>query len=415
MFFVLLMVAILPLKQTFWNDDFAGLTPIKYVGAAAALYAVFYAVMRGRTPDYLGTWQARLYLLFTLLAFVSYLGTDSEFSNDTFLAVTSLFLLCFTLLSVVDSVKRLRWVLLAGVGSVGWASLYVIREWQKNRGWATGFRGGWIVGDVNHFSVSAIFAIAVAWCLAKEPMRPAWERRFCQGCMLLSLAALVVGASRGGLLGLVAAMLFVAARSHRRARNLTTVLVLLGGFNLAYPHSPFWRFLDPNHSDIESSDNHRASWEASLRMISDHPLTGIGIGTFKSQMEKYRPAWYDGPPFMAHNAYLGVTAEMGIPCLPLFLGVLIATYVSLEKTYRNRFVPPLLSQAAVGLQASLLGCAIAIFFFSAEYHEHLWFTVFMSMPLPPLAARFAARARAAAPGRGGHAEASQIRTEIVHR
>ncbi len=385
MLIVLLLITLLPFKENPFLNDYKGdWTFTKYVGGACAIYAVVYLACNGRFPRYLGSWQARLYLPFTLLVYISYMFTRTSSSMNPILMVTSLSVLGFILLSVIDSMKRLRWVLMTAVGSVALASLYVIREWQKNKGWATGSRGAWVVGDTNHFGITAICGITLAWYLAQE-RRSKWERLFCWGCLLLTFAAAIIGASRGGFLGLVAAMLFAAIRSRKRTRNIFVVLVLLVGFNVAYPYSPLQRLLHPSRSDSESSDNHRASWQVALEMVREHPITGIGIGELKSQFNKYRPAWYEGPASMAHNAYLSVAAETGIPGFLLFLSVIIATYISLERTSRKRSIPPLITEAAVALQAGLVGASVSIFFIPAEYHEHLWFIIVMSMCLPPLA------------------------------
>src|SRR5260370_11775028 len=308
MLIVLLLIAFLPFKQNPFLNDYAGdWTFTKYLGGACTIYAVAYVCSHGRFSSYLGSWQARWYLAFTLLVYFSYINTRTRFVMNPILIVTSLSLLGFILLSVVDSIKRLRWVLLTAVGSVALASLYVIREWQKNKGWATGYREAWVVGDTNHFGISAICGITLAWYLAQE-RRSSWERLFCWGCLLLTLAAAIIGASRGGFLGLVAAMLFASVRSRKRTRNILVVLVVLVGFNVAYPYSPIQRLLHPTSSDNESSENHRASWQVGLAMVREHPITGIGIGEFKSEFNKYTPAWYARPPFMAHNPYLSVAA-----------------------------------------------------------------------------------------------------------
>src|SRR5258708_4714301 len=283
MLIVLLLIALLPFKQNPFLHDYAGdWTFTKYVGGACAIYAAAYVFTHGRYSRYFRSWQARWYLSFTLLVFISYVHTRTRFIMNPILMVTSLSLLGFILLSVIDSLKRLRWVLMTAVGSVAFASLYVIREWQKNKGWATGYREAWVVGDTNHFGISAICGITLAWYLAQE-RRSRWERLFCWGCLLLTFAAAIIGASRGGFLGLVAAMLFAAVRSRKRTRNILVMLVLLVGFNVAYPYSPLQRLLHPSRSDSESSDNHRASWQVALEMVREHPITGIGIGELKSQ------------------------------------------------------------------------------------------------------------------------------------
>jgi O-antigen ligase len=382
---VLLLIAILPLKQhPLWTGSGGMLSGIKVVGAMCVVYAVIYRSCRGCWPNYLGTWQARWFLLFALLTYSSYLRTGVVFSAMYILGFTSMLLLYFVLVSVIDSLERLRWVVLTAVASLGWASLYVLREWQKNHGWATGYRGAWVVGDENHFAVSAICAIPLAWGMAQhEGVR--WKRWLAKACLLLILVATLLAASRGGFLGLVAALLFVVARSRQGKRNLVVLLVLIAGFNIIYPRSPLQRLLHPNFNDTGSEMAHRASWQAGVSMVREHPLAGIGVGAFKSQMKNYMPDWWTGATTMAHNAYISVAAEMGIPGLLVFLSILIATFLSLERTYRQKSVPPLITRTAVGLQAGLIGSSISISFISAEHHEHLWFIVVMSMCLPPLA------------------------------
>lgn len=398
MLLVLLLVAVLPLKQhPFWNGsagEYSLFTAAKYLGGACAAYAAIYLALRGRIPSYISTWQARFYSLFLLLVYLSSLHSGSSLSTfDPLLGPGSLLILCFVLQSVVDSIRRLRSVLLVAVGSLGWASLYVLREWQKVRGWETGYRAGWIVGDANHFGISAIFGIALAWYLAQD-RKSGWQRWFCWTCMLLTLVATIAaGASRGGLLGLVTSVLYWTVRARRGRLAVVTILGVLIMFNFVYPHSPLQRLLNPDPNDKGSELAHRASWEAGLKMIREHPFVGIGIAAFKPQMDNYRPDWYDGPAFMAHNAYISVAAEIGIPGLLLFVSTLIATYVSLEQMYRRHSTLPLIRQAAIGLQAGLVGNIVAISFVSAEHHEHLWMTVFLSMCLPPLVSRVA-RARA---------------------
>jgi len=387
---VLLLILVMPLKRhPIWTDSGGNFTVTKYLGVACLVYALGYFLLRASRnylPRYLATNQARWYLVFVVLIFTSFIRVRTLEMAYYILGPASLMILCFILLTVVDSLKRLRWVLLATVGSIGFASLYVIREWVKNHGWVTGSRGEWVVGDSNHFAVSAICAIPLAWYIA-ETLKSGWERWLCRACGLVAISAVVVGASRGGFLGLVAAMLFLAARSRKPIRNLATAVVLLIGFNFAYPRSSLERLLHPDVNDIGSEVAHRASWEAGVNMVRAHPLSGVGFAGFRPEMLKYAPDWYDGPPYMAHSAYVSVAAEMGIPGFVVFLVVLIATTISLERTYRMKAVPRLIKQAALALQGALLGSSISIAFISAEHHEFLWLIIFMSMCLPPLAAR----------------------------
>src|SRR5579864_5881052 len=251
MIIFLFLISILPFeKHPLWSGAAGDLTIVKYVGGVSLFYAVLYRLGRGSVPTYFGTWPTRLYLLFFGFVVMSYVNGGAGFSwiASPILIQASVLLLFVLVLAVVDTVKRLRWTLLVTVGSVGWASLHVIREWQKNRGWETGSRLFWVAGDSNYLAISAVLVIPLAWYMSQEK-RPRWERLFCLACMVVALAATLLGASRGGFVGLIAALAVVSWHSQKRVRNLILASVVLIVFNVVYPYSPLHRFLHPNAGD----------------------------------------------------------------------------------------------------------------------------------------------------------------------
>ena len=104
-------------------------------------------------------------------------------------------LLCFVVLTVVDTVERLRWTLLTAVASMGLSSLYVFREWMKDPWW----RPGSISGDANYFALNAALVLPVGLLLVFRS-RVLWERMFALGCIVAIIVSTVLCASRGGLL-----------------------------------------------------------------------------------------------------------------------------------------------------------------------------------------------------------------------
>lgn len=60
-------------------------------------------------------------------------------------------------------------------------------------------------------------------------------------------------------------------------------------------------------------------WKGAVEMIKERPLTGFGYGTFTSFIGDYPPGI---PNADAHNTYITIAAEMGIPALALFLVIL---------------------------------------------------------------------------------------------
>ena len=60
-------------------------------------------------------------------------------------------------------------------------------------------------------------------------------------------------------------------------------------------------------------------WRTSLEFIGQHPLTGIGPGRFRYEYQLNGPPEQYDTPYHAHNIYLHIAAEHGIPSLLLFL------------------------------------------------------------------------------------------------
>ncbi len=86
--------------------------------------------------------------------------------------------------------------------------------------------------------------------------------------------------------------------------------------------------------DNASNASRIVFYEDTLRMLKDYPLLGVGIGNFEYVYPKYRTLTedvftYDWRLTRAHNDYLQIAAEAGIPALLIFFLILL---VYLAKT-----------------------------------------------------------------------------------
>jgi putative inorganic carbon (hco3(-)) transporter len=377
-----LLISVMPLtRHPLWGQFVGELTIIKYLGGGCLVYALYHLITSGTFPSLLRTWQARFFLLFYFIALISYLtlSFNHTFALSPLMTYSSFLLLYVITLSVIDSPKRLRWVLLATVGAVAVASLYVIREWQKYRSVFAGFRPGWVVGDPNYFTVSALFALPIAYYVMTE-RKGGWERWFCAGCFLLIALAVTVAASRGGFLGLVVAFVLIAIRSRKRTRNVLGAAGLCLALALIAPSSPLDRLLHPSKSDKESTNIRSELWSIGWKMIQQHPITGIGLGNFKPMVEDYAD---DDFRFrmVAHNSYIEIAAELGIPGLCVFLGMMLSTLHSLARAKRVAVAQraPLLRYSALALQTGFIAAYTAICFVSGHYQKIFWLMIFVSM------------------------------------
>ena len=386
-----ILITSLPyMRHPIWEASLGGgLTVIKLVGGVNVLYAILYLARRHRAPRYLSTPQSRWMILFFALAFFSYLvnpRAEVSFMNPMAM-YTSVALLFFVTLTVVDTMRRLYWSLMVATGSLAFASLYLLREYATGSAvWGSQFRGGWVVGDTNYFTVAALVTLPVAFQLMTLSRRR-WEKLYCLGCLLLVLAAVTLGASRGGFIGICVSIAYLITRSSRRMRNFGLVILAAIPFLVFAPNSPIHRILHPVPGDTQSVDKHVQGWIAGLNMVKAHPFTGVGLGNYKSVVVQYDTSGLiAGDPHVAHDAYLEIAAEMGIPALIIYLSLMVTTFASLERTRKRALASGFTMSAtiAVGIQAGLLGAWVAIFFVSGQYTKQLWFMLIITMCLPAL-------------------------------
>lgn len=381
----LFLITLLPLAEhPLWTRYVGQITVIKYVGLVSLIHAGWYIAITRRFPRYFSTPQSWFFLLFLLINVISYVLKNSGggfwgFNPMlTYLALFALFLITVTL---IDSTRRLNWLILGIVASVAWGSLYVIREWQKWHALIHNFRPGWVVGDSNYFAISALISLPFAYRLTVD-RKIWWQRSFCFISMTVILVAFLLASSRGAFLGLVVAFAVLIWRSRRRLRNIAISAMLLTPLIVA-PRSPVQRMFNPTGGDRIGTLDREASWKAGLRMIEAHPLAGIGLANFKPQMQLYADPGARAST-LAHNTYISIGAELGIPALLVYVSLLFFTYRSLLRSQRRAFTlrNATIYHAAVSAEAALAGSIVGIFFLTAEYQKFVWLVIFVSMLLP---------------------------------
>ncbi|MCS6836565.1 MAG: O-antigen ligase family protein [Anaerolineae bacterium] len=189
---------------------------------------------------------------------------------------------------------------------------------------------------------------------------------------LLGLLALGLGQSRFALAGVgVSLVLLSWLGLSGKARWLTLgALSLLALAQLAL----LLNWFDPSNSrdanstslGLTSRDEHSLVtrlqiWDRGLRMMTDQPLTGIGMAMFRSAVAQPR---YVIPYFQqtnqivphAHNEFIQIGAEMGLGGLSLFIGLYAACGWCLWRTWRHG--SPWLRGQALAVGAALLAHAL---------------------------------------------------------
>lgn len=132
---------------------------------------------------------------------------------------------------------------------------------------------------------------------------------------------LLLAQSRGALIGIALATLAVLMLSSRRWWWIWAVGVVVAAIGLALTGAPITFDAVLGTSDIlgaSSLQGRLELWSRALYMIQDFSFTGVGLGMFEPVVKLLYPTFSIGPDaefLHAHNIFLNVAAEMGLPGL----------------------------------------------------------------------------------------------------
>ena len=182
--------------------------------------------------------------------------------------------------------------------------------------------------------------------------------------VILAVTLLLTG-SRGGILScgvglLCMALLFASKRIMRPAclkiLGVALVIAIYGlGVGLEKTVERFGHDGDLTHRlDIAASV---------LPMIADFPLTGVGMGAFNTAYSPYALAQYGGDLDVvhAHNDWIEVAAEAGLPGLALCVSGFVVFMAKCIAAWKKRNDPLILGTCA-GLISGLAALALHSFF-----------------------------------------------------
>ena len=153
---------------------------------------------------------------------------------------------------------------------------------------------------------------------------------------------LILTQSRGALIGVVCATLVVVVLSNRRWWWVWLIGILAIMFMIiALNGAPVILDMLLGTSDVlgvSSLQGRLELWSRAIYMIQDFPFTGVGLGMFEPIVKLLYPTFSIAPDvvfFHAHNIYLNVAAEMGLPGLIGHLGFYLVLAVLLLRQALN--------------------------------------------------------------------------------
>ena len=300
---------------------------VAIVLALLALLLELPTLRLGRVLMISGSWVA--------WAWISYLNSDKQLvAFPQTWSLTKLWIVTFVAFNVLRTRAQIKFFLAFAVGCF---MLFPLRGAFLNyfMGYSTQGRAAWNYAYSNPNDLagfSLIFASIALACLALTRSRFARLLAVVSAGLLVLLVFLTQ--SRGGLLalGVIAAILIATRLRNPRVVLGTLVLVAIGAI---FAPDNVWKRLGGltkvsvesgmRGVDKEGSAEQRLQlMRIAFRVAKDHPITGVGAGTYQFVHAEYARELKSEFPIAggkkdAHNTYLHNAAEMGFVGLFLFL------------------------------------------------------------------------------------------------
>lgn len=310
-------------------------------------------------------------LLLLCMAGISLWVTElPDVTQPQFLRLLTGIALCYAVVNWADSQMRVLWLVLglsiAGFGLAISAPLTV--EWTAKLPFFPASlyeRFGVLVVDTIHPNVLAgVLAILAPFPLALSIFggvgRSGWARPAGGVCFLGMLAAIVLTQSRGAWLA-TAVMLVLMVTLRWRSGWLS---ISFGGmfagilvYRLGFP-----QLLDTiaASNTLGGFDLRVEFWSRAIYMLQDFAFTGIGMGSFGRVADLLYPFFLLAPGRAehAHNLFLQIGVDLGLPGLVAWLAILLAVISAAWVVYRTGRLNR--NDLAAGVGAAALASMVAL-------------------------------------------------------
>ena len=399
---LLLMIFLMPFETNPYlkiSSSFLGIFQDFTMIKALGLIGLGYAGMKmasGQVQDLSRSRQAQLFMLFFAGVLIA-----GAFSGSGFLAISKyLAFIAFMpfVYAAVEDHRDLRKLIYAIGLTFVVVFPYAVRQMQRY-----GARLGTGLSETNYFAANLVLVIPLTFAIAATQTDPK-RRKLWIGAGLVLVLALLLTASRGGFLGLMVAGVVFAYRR----KGLTGAIGLVAALLIAamvLPTGLADRVMatlgdasgQNQPAGLEASNKaHVGLFWAAIEMIRSAPLTGVGPYNFKTYSLEYSGLQQ---AYIAHNTYLELAAELGLPLLAVFLLLVMRTFRVLGRATRLTGSPEAreLATWAEGLRSGLTGFMVSGAFISAQYEKMFWVVVFTTIVIERMSRAYATQTETAPP------------------
>jgi O-antigen ligase len=390
MWIFLFMILIMPFEKSphlLLTRDFFGLpnfTFIKLVGIAGLGWTLVEVLTKKIRLGLFDSSQSKAFFLYLAAVVLSSIANGAGIT--LVFRLLAILLLLPLLLAAVRTENHIRLALVTAAGI-----LVVILPYAYRQTLRFGGRLGVGLNEPNYYALALVLLLPLPFVFSRIETGP-WKRRFWMMGVGSLVLQLVLTGSRGAFLGLLVVAPYLCFRLMKRpVVTLAAGGALLLALLMVVPNPMRDRLLasgiDSSVRDTGvrvSNERRMEVLEAGIRIFQRNMWAGIGIGNFKPMM-----AQEIDRGSIAHNTYIEVAAELGIPGLLAFLWMIACVFRSLWRSQRfaRRTGNRRLREMAVGMEVGLAGYLVTAIFLSAGYEKFFWLIIFLSIVTERVARR----------------------------
>lgn len=243
---------------------------------------------------------------------------------------------CFRAVRYVDTATLIKYFAIA-------SPIIVLPHYIVSNPFAWGaMRYGGLYGDPNYLAMSLNFLNVLCYLYIKDGSSKLIKIG-ASVSILATIPLIMLGMSRGGLIGLGATLFFILRDVKKVSKTYYYTLLIAG----ALASTPFLsrmadtveniatRFSSDSETDVRSSELRIEGIESGFRVLGNLPYLipfGIGVGNTEETMEQYKPYGYT-TYVIIHSTPFAVLYEFGIFGFIVYLYLL---YWVARQLYRNK-------------------------------------------------------------------------------
>ncbi len=348
-------------------------------------------------------WERRPLLTYTIVLFLCWNALSLLWAEERGGVISAIVryapnaLLIPIAFTAVRSEKHLRWVVGSVIGAALISAVLGVVGPAADPAAVDESRAQGLAGGANELAAALVVGLVLSFgVIAAKRTGPGLRLVLSAGAGL-SVLALMLSLSRGGLVALGAALVAAVVVGGRWRWRALTIAVCVASTVVVY----FGLFASlparERVTAVAGGTGRSDLWTVGFRMVEENPLVGVGAGNFPTSSIHYllepgaltTDEFIVSQPKVAHNTFLEILTDTGAVGLALFLGILLTSMWSMLRAARifarhDARDLELLSRAVL---VALTGYLVAGSFISANYSKLLWLLIALGPPMLALAQR----------------------------